>query len=399
MGEVYRARDPRLNRDVAIKVLPASFSADPDRLRRFEHEAKAAGVLNHPNVTAVYDIGADADGAPYVVQELLEGETLRAALASGKLPPRRAVEYAIAIAHGLAAAHEKGIVHRDLKPENLFVTADGNVKILDFGLAKLTEPTGVGIQTNMPTATPGTEPGVVMGTLGYMSPEQVRGKPADHRSDIFAFGAILYEMLSGNRAFRGDSAADTMSAILKEDPPELSVTNQNVSPALERVIRHCLEKTPERRLHSAHDLAFELESLTQTSGTAASMPAHRPLPIARLAAVAAAVAAIVAAFLMGRRASPAPAGIAPRTYPAAHEPDRHRDVSGRLPGRAGRRIRQDRESQDPHLDPEIRRTEPHRPHAGLRRGDRLAGLLARWKPRGLLLAVRGQWSLPHRDDG
>ncbi len=315
MGEVYRARDPRLNRDVAIKVLPASFSEDPDRLRRFEHEAKAAGVLNHPNVTAVYDIGTDAEGAPYVVQELLEGETLRAALAAGKLPPRRAVDYAIGIARGLAAAHEKGIVHRDLKPENLFVTADGNVKILDFGLAKLSEPTGVGTQTNLPTATPGTEPGVVLGTLGYMSPEQVRGKGADHRSDIFAFGAILYEMLSGNRAFRGDSAADTMSAILKEDPPELSVTNQSVSPALERVIRHCLEKTPERRLHSAHDLAFELESLTQTSGTVASLPARRSPRLARLAAVAAAVAAIVAAFLMGRRASPAPAvGFAPRTY-------------------------------------------------------------------------------------
>jgi eukaryotic-like serine/threonine-protein kinase len=314
MGEVYRARDPRLNRDVAIKVLPASFSADPDRLRRFEHEAKAAGVLNHPNVTAVYDIGTGADGEPYVVQELLEGETLRAALASGKLPPRRAVEYAIAVARGLAAAHEKGIVHRDLKPENLFITADGNVKILDFGLAKLTEPTGVGIQTNMPTATPGTEPGVVMGTLGYMSPEQVRGKPADHRSDIFAFGAILYEMLSGSRPFRGDSAADTMSAILREDPPELSVTNQSVSPALERIVRHCLEKTPERRLHSAHDLAFELESLTQTSG-AAAMASHRPFRMTRLALGTAVFAAIAAAFLIGHRTASARAsGMDQRAY-------------------------------------------------------------------------------------
>jgi eukaryotic-like serine/threonine-protein kinase len=315
MGEVYRARDPRLNRDVAIKVLPASFSADPDRLRRFEHEAKAAGVLNHPNVTAVYDIGTDADGAPYVVQELLVGETLRAALASGKLAPRRTVEYAIAIAHGLAAAHEKGIVHRDLKPENLFVTADGNVKILDFGLAKLTEPTGVGSQTNLPTATPGTEPGVVMGTLGYMSPEQVRGKPADHRSDIFAFGAILYEMLSGDRAFRGDSAADTMSAILKEDPPELSVTNQNVSPALERIVRHCLEKTPERRLHSAHDLAFELETLSQTSGTAAALPSRRSSRRLWTAlALAVATAALLAAFVLGRRAAPARNDSSLRTF-------------------------------------------------------------------------------------
>jgi len=210
MGEVYRAKDPRLGRDVAIKVLPASFSQDADRLRRFEQEAKAAGVLNHPNITAVYDIGSH-DEAPYVVQELLEGETLRSILAGGKLSPRKSIDYALQIAHGLAAAHEKGIVHRDLKPENLFVTKDGRVKILDFGLAKLTHQEEGSQVTNMPTATAGTEPGVVLGTLGYMSPEQVRGRAADARSDIFSFGAILYEMLSGNRAFRGDSAADTMS--------------------------------------------------------------------------------------------------------------------------------------------------------------------------------------------
>ena len=228
MGEVYRAKDPRLGREVAIKVLPASFSSDADRLRRFEQEARAAGVLNHPNITAVYDIGANqSDGAPYVVQELLEGETLRSVLAGGKPSQRKALEYAAQIAHGLAAAHEKGIVHRDLKPENLFVTKDGRVKILDFGLAKLTQlEDSSSIATNLPTEAKGTEPGVVLGTLGYMSPEQVRGKPADARSDIFSFGAILYEMLSGKRAFQGDSAADTMSAILKEDPPDLSVTNQ-----------------------------------------------------------------------------------------------------------------------------------------------------------------------------
>src|SRR5215510_1296279 len=200
MGEVYRARDPRLGREVAIKVLPASFSADPDRLRRFEQEARAAGLLNHPNITAVYDIGTH-DGAPYVVQELLEGETLRAALAGGRLSPRRSIDYATQIAHGLAAAHEKGIVHRDLKPENLFITRDGRAKILDFGLAKLTQPEGTGsAATSLPTETRGTEPGVVMGTLGYMSPEQIKGKPADARSDIFALGAILYEMLAGRRA-------------------------------------------------------------------------------------------------------------------------------------------------------------------------------------------------------
>ncbi len=270
MGEVYRARDPRLGRDVAIKVLPASFSADADRLRRFEQEAKAAGLLNHPNITIVYDIGA-SDGAPYVVQELLEGETLRAELAGGRFSPRKAIDYALQIAHGLAAAHDKGIVHRDLKPENLFVTGEGRVKILDFGLAKLTQAeTGSGPQTNLPTATAGTEPGLVMGTLGYMSPEQIKGKPADSRSDIFAFGAILYEMLSGKRAFHADSAGETMAAILKEDPPDLSVTNQNISPGLERVVRHCIEKNPERRFHSAHDLAFDLEALSGTSGLSAA---------------------------------------------------------------------------------------------------------------------------------
>src|SRR5215472_1663771 len=190
MGEVYRAKDPRLGRDVAIKVLPVSVSADADRLRRFEQEARAAGILNHPNITAVYDIGSH-DDAPYVVTELLEGETLRSRLAGGPIPVRKAIDYGLQIAHGLAAAHEKGIVHRDLKPENLFVTKDGRVKILDFGLAKLTQAEGgPGAQTNMPTATAGTEPGVVMGTLGYMSPEQVKGQAADTRSDIFAFGAI-----------------------------------------------------------------------------------------------------------------------------------------------------------------------------------------------------------------
>lgn len=267
MGEVYRARDTRLKRDVAIKVLPASYSQDADRLRRFDHEAQAAGALNHPNITAVYDIGTH-DGAPYVVQELLEGETLRSALAGGKPSVRKGIDYALQIAHGLAAAHDKGIVHRDLKPENVFVVKDGRVKILDFGLAKLTEAPGSSSQTNMPTATPGTEPGVVLGTLGYMSPEQVRGKPADARSDIFSFGAIFYEMLSGQRAFRGDSAADTMSAILMKEPPELSQTTRAVSPGLERVIRHCLEKDLERRFHSAHDLAFDLEALSDVSGLA-----------------------------------------------------------------------------------------------------------------------------------
>jgi len=305
MGEVWKAKDPRLGREVAVKVLPASFSADADRLRRFEQEARAAGILNHPNITAVYDIGSH-EGAPYVVQELLEGETLRSLLAGGRLSPRKAIDISLQIAHGLAAAHEKGIVHRDLKPENLFVTRDGRVKILDFGLAKLTHQEEGSQATNLPTATAGTEPGVVLGTLGYMSPEQVRGKQADARSDIFSFGAILYEMLSGKRAFHGDSAADTMSAILREDPPDLSVTNQNISPGLERIVRHCLEKNPEQRFHSAHDVAFALEALTGTSGVTAAAPAAveaRRRGLVPAALVAAAATLLALTFWSGRRSA------------------------------------------------------------------------------------------------
>jgi serine/threonine protein kinase len=300
MGEVYRAKDPRLGREVAIKVLPASFSADADRLRRFEQEARAAGVLNHPNITAVHDIGTHED-APYVVQELLEGETLRSVLLGGRLPQRKTIDYSLQIVHGLAAAHEKGIVHRDLKPENIFVTNDGRVKILDFGLAKLTHTEERGQVTNLPTATAGTEPGVVLGTLGYMSPEQVRGKPADARSDIFSFGAILYEMLSGKRAFHGDSAADTMSAILKEDPPDLSVTNQTIPPGLDRIVRHCLEKSPEQRFHSAHDVAFDLEALSGLS-TPRLEPSKFQIP-ARLPSrvMGAALLAVLAIGLFGGR--------------------------------------------------------------------------------------------------
>ncbi len=299
MGEVYRAKDPRLGREVAIKVLPASFSQDADRLRRFEQEARAAGVLNHPNITAVYDIGSH-EGAPYVVQELLEGDTLRAELASGRFPPRKAIECAQEIAEGLAAAHDKGIVHRDLKPENLFVTRGGRLKILDFGLAKLTESPSGGPSTNLPTSTP-TEPGVVMGTLGYMSPEQVKGKPADARSDIFAFGAVLYEMLSGKRAFHGDSAGETMASILKEDPPELSVTNQSISPGLERIVRHCLEKNPERRFQSSSDIAFALQSVSEGSGSVvpgAPRLAGRRIPRGLSWGIAGLLAGAIAATLL-----------------------------------------------------------------------------------------------------
>jgi Tol biopolymer transport system component len=301
MGEVYRAKDPRLGRDVAVKVLPASFSQDADRLRRFEQEARAAGVLNHPNITAVYDIGTH-EGAPYVVQELLEGETLRTALSGGKMAQRKAIDYALQIAHGLAAAHEKGIVHRDLKPENLFVTNDGRVKILDFGLAKLTLNEARPEATSLPTATGGTEPGVVLGTLGYMSPEQVKGRPADSRSDIFSFGAILYEMLAGKRAFHGDSAAETMSAILREEPPDLSVTNQSVSPGLDRIVRHSIEKNPEQRFHSAHDVAFALEALSGLSVPRLEPPSLKVRGRSRslATAVAALAVALAAGIFAGR---------------------------------------------------------------------------------------------------
>jgi hypothetical protein len=306
MGEVYRARDERLKRDVAVKVLPASYSQDADRLRRFEQEAQAAGGLNHPNITAVYDLGSH-EGAPYIVTELLEGETLRARLSGGAITVRKAIDYALQITHGLAAAHEKGIVHRDLKPENLFLTRDGRVKILDFGLAKLMETReGTGQQTNVPTVTPGTEAGMVLGTLGYMSPEQVKGQRADMRSDIFSFGAILYEMLAGQRAFQRDSAAETMSAILREEPPDLSATNKSIQPGLERIVRHCLEKNPEERFHSAHDLAFDLETLSGVSTPAAVAAALSPavqrrrLPL--LLGVALAVAGMAATYFAGKKA-------------------------------------------------------------------------------------------------
>jgi eukaryotic-like serine/threonine-protein kinase len=269
MGEVYRARDNRLARDVALKVIPRAFANDSDRLRRFEQEARAAGQLNHPNILAIYDIGAH-EGAPFVVSELLEGETLRERIRGGAISQRKAIDCALQIANGLAAAHDKGIIHRDLKPENLFITKDGRVKILDFGLAKLTQPR-FAAGTDLPTAPlePDTGSGVILGTVGYMSPEQVRGERVDHRSDLFSFGAILYEMLSGKRAFQGGSAVETMNAILKEEPPEVSKTSQEVSPAIERIVQHCLEKNAEQRFQSARDVAFAIESLSGVSSVSA----------------------------------------------------------------------------------------------------------------------------------
>jgi len=262
MGEVYRARDPRLRRDVAIKVLPSLVSDDPDRLQRFEQEARAAASLNHPNILAIFQMGT-YEGAPYLVSELLDGGTLREQLLRGPMPVRRAIDYSVQIARGLAAAHEKGVVHRDLKPENLFITNEGRAKILDFGLAKLTQPYRA-LDGSIATATEGTEPGVVMGTVGYMSPEQVQGKAADHRADIFAFGTILYELLTGKRAFRKATSPETMSAIINEEPPGISEITPNVPLALQRVVFRCLEKKPEQRFQSASDLAFALEALSDS---------------------------------------------------------------------------------------------------------------------------------------
>jgi serine/threonine protein kinase len=299
MGEVYRARDTRLSRDVAIKILPEFVAHDPDRLRRFEQEAQAAAALNHPNILAVFQLGTH-EGVPYLVSELLEGGTLREQLVRGRMPLRKTIDYGAQIAHGLAAAHEKGIVHRDLKPENLFITRDGRLKILDFGLAKLTQRQSAA-DSSAPTLTEGTEPGIVMGTVGYMSPEQVSGKKADHRADIFAYGAILYEMLTGKRAFQKPTSAETMSAILNEDPPSISQLVQSVPPALQRIVHRCLEKNPEQRFQSASDLGFALEALsdsgttplTATAGPGTRRTNRRVVAALLFVACAAAVAAVV----------------------------------------------------------------------------------------------------------
>jgi serine/threonine protein kinase len=264
MGEVYRARDPRLDREVAVKVLADDVAGHPDRLRRFEEEARAVAALNHPGLLAVFDVGTKA-GRPYIVSELLEGETLRQVLSRGPLPLREALELARQVAAALSAAHEKGVVHRDLKPDNLFLTRDGRMKILDFGLARRGGPAEPGeVDPEARTAT-GTRPGTVLGTVGYMSPEQVRGEAVDLRADIFAFGCVLYEMLSGRRAFKGATAAETMTAILKEEPPPALSGERPLPPTLERVLRHCLEKSPERRFHSAHDLALALDAVSTAS--------------------------------------------------------------------------------------------------------------------------------------
>ncbi len=324
MGEVYRARDHRIGRDVAVKVLPPSLTANADRLRRFEQEARAAGALNHPNVAAVYDVGTH-DGSPYIVSELLEGETLRGRIGGAPLPLRKALDYSVQIARGLAAAHEKHVIHRDLKPENLFVTRDGQVKILDFGLAKLVggEPlvgpsAGPVASSHLETET-GTAAGTLMGTIGYMSPEQVEGLPADHRSDIFSLGAVIFEMVTGERAFKATTAVETMTAILREDPLQGTAGSvPGLGLGLERLLRHCLEKSPEERFQSARDLAFDLEALSSSEASGLRVaPARRVSQRLRTAmALVASLAAVAGLGALAGRwlGQPAPASFRQLTF-------------------------------------------------------------------------------------
>src|SRR5687767_12994434 len=308
MGEVYRARDHQLSRDVAVKVLPAAFLADADRQRRFEQEARAAGGLNHPNILAVFDIGIE-QGSPYIVTELLEGETLRDRMGGRPLAPRKAVEYALQIANGLAAAHDRGVIHRDIKPGNLFVTTDGRIKILDFGLAKFTGDESLHTETLTVTGMTPT----VMGTVAYMSPEQARGLRVDHRTDIFSFGVVLYEMLSGVPPFRRVTPGDTLNAILHDEPAELP-RNDPAIPALERIILHCLEKKPEERFQNFRDLCFHLESRPQT--TSGLDRAIRLRGSRRVTVIAASIVALSAAAVAGGLV--ARRFLFPPTFPVPH---------------------------------------------------------------------------------
>ncbi|HVE66124.1 MAG TPA: protein kinase, partial [Thermoanaerobaculia bacterium] len=293
MGEVYRGRDRKLDRDVAIKVLPESVAADPDTLARFEREAKAVAALSHPNILSIFDFGRH-EGISYAVTELLEGETLREKILAGPIQEKQAMDYALQTARGLSAAHERGVVHRDLKPENLFVTGNGHVKILDFGLAKKVGKIAPGEETTAPTVSGHTEPGTVMGTVGYMSPEQVRGYPVDHRSDIFSFGALLYELLSGKRAFQRHTAADTMSAILKEEPPALA---PGLPSGLAAIVARCLEKSPDERFQSARDLALDMKALERASE--ASVPVAAPARRRKVAVLGVAASLLLLALAIG----------------------------------------------------------------------------------------------------
>ena len=297
MGEVYRAKDMRLERTVALKVLPEEFFENKERAARFEREAKLLAALSHPNIAAIHAFEEKkVSGRHLLAMELLEGETLRRKLGAGAIPEKLAVDYALQVAKGLSAAHEKSIVHRDLKPENLFVSKDGHLKILDFGLAKRTEQDETGSGTSTPTASLVTGAGVVMGTLGYMSPEQVKGLSVDHRSDLFSFGAVLYEMLSGRKAFKRDTASETISAILTEEPPELSESGRDVPPALDQVVKHCLEKDRSNRFQSAKDVAF---ALSQASGASTVSGARSEASGPRRAGVFIAAAAVLVAIAAG----------------------------------------------------------------------------------------------------
>ena len=280
MGEVYRARDTRLDREVAVKILSDRHVGNPEARARFEREAKAVAALSHPNILALHDVGT-SDDILFAITELLHGATLAEKLAGPPLPLRKAVDFALQIARGLSAAHERGVVHRDLKPENVFVTGEGLVKILDFGLARAASPAAEGGVSRMPTLGPATEPGTVLGTVGYMSPEQVRGQPLDARSDLFSFGAVLYEMLTGRRAFQADTAADTLSSILREEPPDATAAGRGIPPTLDRIVRHCLEKNPAERFQSARDLIFSLEAVASSWDSAegkATAAAPRAVP-------------------------------------------------------------------------------------------------------------------------
>jgi serine/threonine protein kinase len=298
MGEVYRAKDSRLGREVAIKVLPAEFASDPDRLKRFELEARAASALNHPNILTLFDLG-DHDGKPFLVLELLEGRVLREVLASGEtITTKKVLDWGVQIARGIAAAHDKGIVHRDLKPENLFLCSDGRVKILDFGLAKLTMGEEGALASATTIAGGATASGIILGTAGYMAPEQVRGARADHRADLFALGCVLHELLTGERAFRGETAIETLNAILKSEPPEISGSGRQFPPSLARIVRHCLEKSPAERFQSASDLAFDLAALSQ-SGEESGPTLTERKRASRLGRMLAGTAALVTAALLG----------------------------------------------------------------------------------------------------
>ena len=303
MGEVFRARDERLGREVAIKIIRPSSGGNPDHLRRFAQEARAAAALNHPNIVAIYDVGS-AGECPYIVSELLRGQTLRQRMAEGVIPVAPATDFALQIARGLIAAHDRRIVHRDLKPENLFLTQDGRVKILDFGVAKL-QPE-VESDRSVDSATTVTKSGMVVGTVAYMSPEQLRGKAVDHRSDIFSVGAIFYEMVAGRRAFRGETEVDTMTAVLREEPPEIELHDNSVPQSVRDIIGHCLEKEPENRFQSVRDLGFALETLSGMSEASSSRSVFLKrrtgvLPWA-VAGVLLAVA-LLAGLLPARRAS------------------------------------------------------------------------------------------------